>query len=426
MSSATGNPLIGTCLKLLEFTSVPETHYIVTQQLSDWHIVNKDYDSALSVMTNALADNRLNPQNKAAVTAKAANLLSDQLNRPSAAIDILSSSINQLKDTPAATAPLLIRCADIHERLLNDPSKALADLQTVLAYNLACPGPDYTTAASHLADLQYSTDDSDQAAATLLLIIKHPAGQINGISQKLLGVAATSNHLEQALILLRTQINDSIKNLATFSTTLQRTQPEIVSLLIALGRAEEAVAECRAFAFVAVDRDYVKAIELAAQCLKACDGNLGRANALLAFHQQETPSPDTSNPLLSFKRITDPQRELLEKNSPMPATWNDWLDRAVLLLWLDHPIDAIDAARSAFSICPMTTDALKKCSDAIARPILVATRDTSLAQHVIDYLLYGSSGLDGQPDTDDDIINPFPEVHKRLTYQLPPLISPQP
>ena len=89
------------------------------------------------------------------------------------------------------------------------------------------------------------------------------------------------------------------------------------------------------------------------------------------------------------------------------------------MLFRSRPLDSIDAARSAFALCPMTTDALKKCTEAISRPILVATRDMALAQRVVDYLLFGVAGPDGQPDTADDLNDPFPEVRQRLAYHPP-------
>ncbi len=419
VSTETDNRLERVSKKLLASSLPPETTALVVHQLADWRIAQQDYTTALDELL-ALLQNTTTPMTQKASTAhKAASLLSDQLARPSEAHELLIAVIAETQADPATVAPLLLLQADIYDRHLDDKAKAIANLQTIIAFGVNCSGADYTTAANRLAAILFNDGQSAAAATTLLALARHPQSSVTGLGQKLIGMAAPATCLVEALELLRTQINASFSNPTTFRTALQRLQPEVITLLLALQRTDEAIAECRAFAFVAQDRDYAKAIELAAQCLKACDGNLGRANALLAFHQQEAPPAGSRNPLLAFKPVTDPQRERLEKESQPPANWSDWLDRAVLAAWLDRPLDSIDAARSAFALCPMTTDALKKCTEAISRPILVATRDMALAQRVVDYLLFGVAGPDGQPDTADDLNDPFPEVRQRLAYHPP-------
>jgi len=59
----------------------------------------------------------------------------------------------------------------------------------------------------------------------------------------------------------------------------------------------------------------------------------------------------------------------------------------------------------------MTEAALQPCANAIARPVVILTRDSVLAQRLVDFLLYGANGPDGKA-----IADPFPEIRRRLAY----------
>ena len=79
-------------------------------------------------------------------------------------------------------------------------------------------------------------------------------------------------------------------------------------------------------------------------------------------------------------------------------------------------VKAVNAARMAFSACPLATKDLQSCADAIARPVLVATRDAARAQRLTDYLLRGKAGTDGIVGTADDLDDPFAEALRLLSY----------
>jgi len=194
--------------------------------------------------------------------------------------------------------------------------------------------------------------------------------------------------------------------------------PEIIELLIALGRKDEALREARVLTFVTPDRNYQKVVDTVTQWLKTLDGNLGRANAFLSFQQaDEEKRGDRKNPLMDLPALDDPVRMGTLKafeDAPPPADWNAWLTRSAHLLWLDRPAEAMDAAAKAFSAAPMSDAALQACAAATARPLLSATRDTAAAQRIVDYLLWGENGPDGKK-----LDNPFPEARQRLAYPDP-------
>jgi hypothetical protein len=124
--------------------------------------------------------------------------------------------------------------------------------------------------------------------------------------------------------------------------------------------------------------------------------------------------------LLDFSPLDDPVRRELAGTLvavPPPGDWVGWRRQAALLAWLDRPADALNAARMAFSACPLAAKELQSCADAIARPVLVATRDAALAQRLTDYMLRGGAGPDGIAGTPDDIDDPFAEACRRLSYR---------
>jgi len=134
-----------------------------------------------------------------------------------------------------------------------------------------------------------------------------------------------------------------------------------------------------------------------------------------------SPTNKAENVLFTIPALADAVRkENYQKlSTTTPADWQAWLFRSMLLCWHDRPAEAVDAACTAFTLCPMTEESLQTCANALARTVLIATRDFALAQRLVDYLLYGANGPDGKAGTADDIIDPFPEVRRRLTYAEP-------
>gem|GEM_PF-4501783 len=217
--------------------------------------------------------------------------------------------------------------------------------------------------------------------------------------------------------LLRERMAAPARDVGELHSRFERV-PEIIELLIALGRKDEALREARVLTFVTPDRNYQKVVDTVTQWLKTLDGNLGRANAFLSFQQaDEEKRGDRKNPLMDLPALDDPVRMGTLKafeDAPPPADWNAWLTRSAHLLWLDRPAEAMDAAAKAFSAAPMSDAALQACAAATARPLLSATRDTAAAQRIVDYLLWGENGPDGKK-----LDNPFPEARQRLAYPDP-------
>lgn len=393
----------------------------VALQLADWHSAAGEHEAAVAALNAHLKSDDLPLTLRAAAVRKAAQLMTDQLGRAADGAALLASAADVAppEREPAVFADLLNARAAILQTALHDRAGAEAETRRVLALGDACPVAAYAVAVDRLAALLVESGQTNAIPPTLLLLFRHAVIPAAGSARKLIDSGASPAQLEEAVGLLRARAVATFLTIAELQTRAERVQPELAELLLALGRPEEAVRECRVYALSASDRTYPLAIDLAARCLKALDGNLARANGLLEFHGVTPPAADARNPLLSFPALADPVRaEAARQPDPPPADWTAWMNRAALFSWLDRPIDSMDAARTAFSCCPMASNTLQICANAVARPVLVATRDTALGQRLTDFLLFGAGGPDGRPGTEDDIADPFPEARKRLAYGM--------
>ncbi len=398
----------------------------VALQLADWQSVAGNYEAAVAALTTHLKSADLPTALRAVTVRKAAQILTDNLGKPADAAALLATVIATVppEKDPYNFVDLVNARAVILQLGLKDLPGAEAETRRVLALGDVCPGPAYAQAADRLVLLLSATGRTNEVPDALLLVFRHLSLPAAGCARKLIDAGVPFAQLEEALGALRAHVPPPFTTPTELQTRLERIQPEAVELLLALGRPDEAVRECRAYALSASDRSYPQAVELAARCLKTLDGDLGRANALLEFHTSAPPPDGCGNPLLTFPVLTDPVRAEAARQTEQPPTdWSGWLNRAALLAWLDRPADSMDAARAAFACCPMASNTLQTCANAVARPVLVATREPDLGQRMTDFLLVGAVGPDGRVGTPDDIADPFPEARKRLAYVASPSSS---
>lgn len=403
----------------------PEIRNAVVCQLADWYAGVGDYEKALKLLTDDLKEGSVYSSSQIAASAnRAATILSSNLMRYSEAASILSNAlVSVTTNNPSPYASLANNYASILRKNLSDVPSAEAVTRQVLALGNACPGQAYATAVETLASIQNEKGDREGALGTWILVLKHSSLPSGGIAKKIIDCGATSTNLEECLSLVRSRMAVQTTDIGEFQSRLERLQPEIVDFLVVLGRREEAVRECRVFLFAASDRSYSQAVDLSARTLKALDGNLGRANALLNFQSLDGSSSKAGeNVLMAFPALDDAVRTAalnrLAKAAP-PLDFNGWLARSAYLLWLDRPIEAMEAGRAAFAVCPLSDTPLQTCASATVRPLLLATRDTSAAQTMIDYMLWGSFGKDSLAGTADDLSDPFPKAREKLAYSVP-------
>jgi len=398
-----------------------EMHQAIALQRSEWHSGIAEYKTAYDILEKCLKDARLTPVLRSAVAVKASQILSEHLKRPSDADALLVQTKTAISTNDAeAYATLCLARAALRESLHDTPG-AIAELETILDYGEAGREWDwtYTPAMQRLALLLASEGRNEEAVVALLRMLGTLKSPPTGIAKRLIEVGAEATACEEVLAMLRRHILGA-SELGDMRQRIERIQPEVVDLLLALDRPAEAVAECRVFTLCAPDRTYPQAADLTARCLKALDRNLVRANAFLDFQRAViSPTNAVENVLLTFPTLSDTIRK--EAYGKLAATdssdWMALLIRSTMLCWMDRPVEAVEAARKAFMLCPMEESSLQACANAIARPILVLTRDPALAQRAVDHLLYGGDGPDGIRGTEDDIVDPLPEIFGKLSYK---------
>ena len=387
----------------------------VTVFLAEWYADGNDPEAGLKVLADILKRvTEIEPGQQAWLVTVTSHILSSKLSRHEEAAKLLAETLDRVKDSEDVIA--VVRLAHTLSSLLysklSDVEGAERVIRQALAREDVANAAHYHAGAvHHLALLEKEKGNGENAVATLMSLLKPPAFPQGGIAQRIINYGAKSAELEECVRLLRQRIAAPARDLKELRARFQQVQ-EVVDFLIALGRYEEALCECRVLMFVSEDKAYPAAVDRVARTFKLLDGNLGRANAFLKFQQAEAGEV-LKNPLMGLPALNDAVRAEANKaldEGPKPMEWEDWLMRSAYLLWLDRPADAMDAASKAFVLSPISDASLQACSAAVARPLLVATRDTEATKQIVDYLLWGEGGEDG------NLKNPFPEARQRLAY----------
>ena len=271
----------------------------------------------------------------------------------------------------------------------------------------------YVTAAAHAAD-------GDFAAAERVLVaaVGYAPSVPTGIGRR---IAEMRLPEEPALRVARAVREKAaavpIENTQAFRPMAEAASLECADLMRGLGRYDEAIGECRTVALFGSSTAYQRAVVSAAETLKAMDGNLGRAKALVDFNRSGE-APSAANPLVAFARLEDATRrgeiERLDEYCAS-APWTGLLAAATRYLWADDAEKAVAAAARAFAEAPMSQKELQMCADAAAAPLLALTRDPAAARAVVDYLVFGANGPDGVAGTGDDVTDPVSMVRAYCT-----------
>ena len=246
---------------------------------------------------------------------KAGTLLTDRLARlaDADALYVQAKTAISTNDLAAFTSVCLSR-ATLLQGMLRDKPGAIAEYEKVLSYNELCPAQNYATAADRLVLLLTSEGRGEEAAKVLIKEIKILSSFPQGIAKKIIDTGAGAAFYEETLAMSRGRITEA-QSASDLQARVERIQPDIVELLLALGRPAEAVAECRVFGLCASDKAYPQAAELTARCLKTLDRNIGRANAFLEFQRiSASPTEKTENVLLTLPALSDAVRTEATKN----------------------------------------------------------------------------------------------------------------
>ena len=391
----------------------PEWACNVSCELADWQAGRGAFDKSAALTAAVVADAvRYTISQRRSAAFRAATVLAQKKDAPEEAVAYLSGLLESdfaAEAAPSAFAALASQTGDILRYRLGKTDEADALFRRILSLGAAAPEREFCQAADRVASRLAERGDASGAVDVLLEAVDRSALQGNGPSRRIVGLGASPEQLEKGVERLRARMAQVPTSPDEFRNRAERIQPEVVALLLALGRAEEAFAEARAFAFLASDQAYPGAAEQVARALKALDGNLARANEWLAFQSAAvTNAAEAPEPvLLSIPAAADGVRAAAAEKlaaEPVPGDWSALLARSQYLLWLDRPAAAAGMAAAAFAACPLREHDLQACAAAVTRPLLIATRDEAAAREIVDWLLAGEGG------------NPLPALGKRLAY----------
>jgi hypothetical protein len=234
----------------------------------------------------------------------------------------------------------------------------------------------------------------------------------------LLNAGADEKALAEACDLLRGKV-------ATSEPTVgDGCQPLVVDLLRRTGRMDEAVQEAKVFFLTSSDTTLQQAIQLVASTFKAADMNLVRANRFLRY-QKSGPAGEDGKPgtpddltdvLAEIPPVADPARNALYEAGlkAVPATAAVYQQKSRLFLYLGRSVEAFEALKMGFVVCPPDQVQLQTATDAITGFVIRLTRDVTAAENIVKYIMYAEAGPDGAAGTADDIGNPLPGIEAKL------------
>ena len=373
----------------------------------------------------AASEIRKHPASFVGADFRAFRKMADALGEDAIFSALIDKAIEQASEEhPQTLCRLLNYRADFRLTRENDPKGSEADCRRAMDFGKTCPFPAYSACADRLYGIYVRDGRTEAACETRLSVLRRPESNGAWVAKHLFDAGASPETLETALRELRrksaTAGGSALRNLATTA------QPEAIKILIALGRPAEAACEARTALSLALDSAWPRLSEYAARALKAADGNAARAASFLEFVSEPLSEakrkPSVRNPLADFPRLRDSVRDAESdrlEQSPAPSSWREWLDRSSKLCWLDRPVDATEAAMTAFALCPMTENALAECARAATRPALAATRDETLAAAIVDWMLYGPAGKDSKMGTSDDLDAPLSALRAVLGGNAP-------
>jgi tetratricopeptide (TPR) repeat protein len=322
----------------------------------------------------------------------------------------------RLAKTAAADVPvrsfLLCRRMDAR-RKLGDEAGVMAAADAIVAFGDDCPWSNYSQARFAQAEALMRKGKADEAETCLSTLLERDEVVSQGTARKLLSLRTGKALQERFVAAMREKIAAvPFGNAVLFRSRVQSGMPEIVELLVGIGRLDEALGECRVMLLTASSSQsaYGNAVRQTADVLKRLDGNLGRAFAFL--ESQKTNGVSSAAGLLPMgPALSDPVRvaereKCLAFAKENQSSWGALVECSFRLLWADSAEDSMRVAMSAFACAPFSEKELQTCADAVMHPVSVMTRDKSAVAAVRSYLLYGEAGRDGVRGSDDDVANP--------------------
>lgn len=315
-------------------------------------------------------------------------------------------------DDVPVRAFLLCRRMDAR-RKAGDEAGVVDAANAIVAFGADCPWSNYSQARFAQAEALVRKGETGAAETCLATLLEREEVASQGTARRLLALRTGKALQERFVAAMREKIAAvPFGNAVLFRSRVQSGMPEIVELLVGMGRLDEALGECRVMLLTASSSQsaYGNAVRQTADVLKRLDGNLGRAFAFLESQKINGVS-SAAGLLPTGPALSDPVRvaereKCLAFAKENQSSWGALVECSFRLLWADSAEDSMRVAMSAFACAPFSEKELQACADAVMHPVSVMTRDQSAVAAVRSYLLYGEAGRDGVRGSADDVANP--------------------
>jgi len=427
LQESMSNKLVETCSRIIADRKDPVAVTVAATTLSSFYSQNRDFDTAAKVFEGVLAkDGGLDWQASRVTMAKLlSSIYLTNLGKSKDALTVLEKESYRCPSNDMVTASDLLNLrAQILQANLADPTGAVNCCQAVIAMGAAVPPITLDAVQNRLIGLYFDLGARDQSMAIVQQFISsgNVPATIAGYVKKLIDSGASPAQCSQAADVIRAKILASKASVPTVEVL----QPSLINLLLRQGKMEEALQEARVLYYLSSDKGLLQAIDMVAQTFKAVDSNLARANQFLKFQKcgmagedgkVGTPD-DLRNPLSDIPVNHDETRirAMTEGMAALPLDSTGYRRRAEMYLYVDQHVEAFLAFQKSLELCAMTTNELQSATDALTGLIIRCTKDVSLAEKLVEYIMLGSSGKDGRLGTADDLKNPVPVILERLRY----------
>ena len=325
-----------------------------------------------------------------------------------------------------ATNPATLGEAEREYRIVVDAVKSMdsSNVAPATAVIEACDG---------LAAIYAAAKQEDRLCETLLVALRlrcADAKAVAAVKARLLAAASDSRqYLEQAVSVFR----ENVVRMGGSGPAADAAQQGVVEFLAKLGRDAEAMQEARVLFHACAAASLPQTADLLVGLFKAADGNLARANRLLKY-QRFGPAgidgalgteDDLQDVLAELPPFKDPKRAELYATAArrQPEDWQGYRRRASFHLYLDQPVQAFEALRKSFSLCPPSDVELQRAADDLTGLVVRLTKDKVLGESLVQFMMYGAEGEDGKKGTADDLSDPSPEIVKRLGAGQPQAVG---
>ncbi len=405
----------------------PVTVAAIATTLAAYHFQGKDYDTAAKVIEGVLAKDRASrgTPTSAGLVKSLAGIYVPALGRPRDVVALLDQELAFCATNDTATiADLLILKAQTLHVNLNDPQGTVKCCQAILSMNPAFSSASLETVRQRMMAALVDSGERDRAIEFVQqsILSTNPPSDIASYARKLIDYGATAGQCGPAVAALRSRIRDAGITVAA----VEAINPVIIQLLLLQSKTDEALQEARALYFLSSTASFPKAIDVVSQAFKGTDSNLGRANQFLRFQKYGVAGEDgkigTSDDLRDLLAEIPPMQDsvrfqyVTNRIAATPVDMAGYRRRAEMYLYIDRPVDAFMAFTKSLDVCPMTTNELQSATDLLTTLIVRRTKDVTLAEKYVEYVMFGTFGKDSRAGTSDDLTNPVPGILRRLEF----------